>query len=90
MLPFLHWADPTREPGAKAAVPRPEFFVNSTICMNRKCPGYGRVIYTGATRCVFCKWDLKAAQRRIEMPAEASGSGDTPGLAKRSGGEDGI
>jgi hypothetical protein len=51
--------------------------------MNRKCRGYGRVIYTGATRCVFCKWDLSRAQRRIEVRAEV-------GHLKRTGGEGGI
>jgi hypothetical protein len=42
------------------------------VCTNGKCPAYARVIYTGATRCDFCRWDLKAAQRNI---AAAVGDG---------------
>jgi hypothetical protein len=39
------------------------------VCTNGKCPAYARVIYTGATRCDFCRWDLKAAQRNIAPAA---------------------
>jgi hypothetical protein len=39
------------------------------VCTNGKCPAYARVIYTGATRCDFCRWDLKAAQRNIALAA---------------------
>ena len=29
------------------------------VCPNAKCAGYGRIVYTLATRCPLCKWDLK-------------------------------
>jgi hypothetical protein len=64
--------------------------MNRRICMNRKCPGYGRVVYAGATRCVFCKWDLKAAQRQMKMPAASADTDDSPRLVKSTGGEGGI
>jgi len=29
------------------------------LCPNYGCVAHGRVVYTQATRCVFCRWDLK-------------------------------
>jgi hypothetical protein len=29
------------------------------ICPNTKCSVYGHIVYTLATRCPVCKWDLK-------------------------------
>lgn len=47
--------------------------ITTRVCANGKCPSYARVIYTGATRCDFCRWDLKAAQRNAApVVAEAS------------------
>ncbi len=48
------------------------------ICTNGNCPGYARVIYTGATRCDFCRWDLKAAQRNIAPVATDAGQAAQP------------
>lgn len=28
-------------------------------CANTKCVGFGRIVYSLATRCPLCKWDLK-------------------------------
>jgi rRNA maturation protein Nop10 len=29
------------------------------ICPNAKCSVFGHIVYTLATRCQVCKWDLK-------------------------------
>lgn len=29
------------------------------ICPNAKCSVFGRIVYTLATRCPVCRWDLK-------------------------------
>jgi hypothetical protein len=41
------------------------------VCTNGNCPSYARVLYTGSTRCDFCRWDLKVAQRNIAPAAHA-------------------
>ena len=28
-------------------------------CPNSKCVAFGRIVYSVATRCPLCKWDLK-------------------------------
>jgi hypothetical protein len=28
-------------------------------CPNTGCVAFGRIVYSVATRCPFCKWDLK-------------------------------
>ena len=30
-----------------------------TACANTKCVAFGRIVYSLATRCPLCKWDLK-------------------------------
>jgi hypothetical protein len=29
------------------------------ICPNTACVAFGRIVYSVATRCPICKWDLK-------------------------------
>jgi hypothetical protein len=41
------------------------------VCPNLNCVAFAHVIYTGATRCLFCKWDLKAPQRATDVSASA-------------------
>ena len=36
------------------------------LCPNHGCAAYGRVVYTQATRCVFCRWDLKPPMMKSE------------------------
>ena len=65
------------------------------VCPNLRCVAYARMIYTGATRCEFCKWDLKAAHRGIgpEMHAAHAGLGVTrlsTAAPVKHGGEGGI
>jgi len=57
------------------------------LCPNYGCVAYGRVVYTQATRCVFCRWDLKPpimkSESRRDVPArpepgEAPPSTDSP------------
>jgi hypothetical protein len=53
-------------------------------CPNYQCAAYGRVVYSQATRCAFCRWDLKPPRLKSEMtrdlpkapaePAEVSAS----------------
>ena len=50
------------------------------FCPNYGCVAYGRVVYTQATRCVFCRWDLKPPRMKSEMtemtpPSEKSAEG---------------
>ena len=28
-------------------------------CVNTECVAFGRIVYSVATRCPLCKWDLK-------------------------------
>jgi hypothetical protein len=41
--------------------------MNMKFCPNYGCVAYGRVVYTQATRCVFCRWDLKPPRMKSEM-----------------------
>jgi hypothetical protein len=34
------------------------------LCTNSSCRSYGRVVYTTATRCLFCRCDLKPTWTR--------------------------
>gem|GEM_PF-6020968 len=34
------------------------------LCTNSNCQSYGRVVYTTATRCIFCRCDLKPTWTR--------------------------
>lgn len=38
-------------------------------CPNPKCVTFGRIVYSVATRCPLCKWDLKTALPAIETVA---------------------
>jgi hypothetical protein len=41
------------------------------ICPNQKCSVFGHIVYTLATRCPLCKWDLKTTLPASEVaPAE--------------------
>ncbi len=39
-------------------------------CPNYSCVAYGRVTYTQATRCAFCRWDLKPPRMKSETLTE--------------------
>jgi hypothetical protein len=39
-------------------------------CPNYQCAAYGRVVYSQATRCAFCRWDLMPPRMRSETAAE--------------------
>ena len=36
-------------------------------CPNYRCVAYGRVVYSQATRCAFCRWDLKPPRMKSEV-----------------------
>jgi hypothetical protein len=38
-------------------------------CANPKCVTFGRIVYSVATRCPLCKWDLKTALPASETVA---------------------
>jgi len=40
--------------------------MNMKFCPNYSCVAYGRVTYTQATRCAFCRWDLKPPRMKSE------------------------
>ena len=48
--------------------------MNMKFCPNYGCVAYGRVVYTQATRCVFCRWDLKPPRMKSEMTETTSPS----------------
>ena len=41
--------------------------MNMKFCPNYDCVAYGRVVYTQATRCAFCRWDLKPPRMKSEV-----------------------
>jgi hypothetical protein len=56
-------------------------------CPNYSCVAYGRVTYTQATRCAFCRWDLKPPRMKSETLTEQpihSQSGDKSILSNSS------
>jgi hypothetical protein len=36
------------------------------LCDNPQCAVYGHLVFTPATRCVFCRWDLYPVRQRSE------------------------
>lgn len=38
-------------------------------CPNTRCVAYGRIVYSLATRCPLCKWDLKIIRPMSETAA---------------------
>jgi hypothetical protein len=52
------------------------------FCPNYSCVAYGRITYTQATRCAFCRWDLKPPRMKSETLTEQQ---VRPQAAKESG-----
>jgi hypothetical protein len=46
------------------------------VCINTKCVAFGRIVYSLATRCPLCKWDLKITvpASEVAIPAKAGHS----------------
>ena len=44
--------------------------IKMKFCPNYSCVAYGRVTYTQATRCAFCRWDLKPPRLKSETLIE--------------------
>lgn len=38
-------------------------------CTNPKCVAFGRIVYSVATRCPLCRWDLKFTLPASEVSA---------------------
>jgi hypothetical protein len=38
-------------------------------CPNSQCVAFGRIVYSVATRCPLCRWDLKNALPASEIAA---------------------
>jgi hypothetical protein len=49
------------------------------ICPNAKCSVFCRIVYTVATRCPLCKWDLKPTLPTSEV---APGAPETVAAAR--------
>jgi hypothetical protein len=45
--------------------------MTTKVCTNIQCPAYAHFVYTVAMRCIFCRWDLKNAQRSTDLPPGA-------------------
>ena len=43
-------------------------------CPNSQCVAFGRIVYSVATRCPLCRWDLKNALPASETAAQAKPS----------------
>ena len=56
---------------AKAVV-RVTFAITMKFCPNQQCVAHGRVVYSPATRCVLCRWDLKPPRMLSETVDAAS------------------
>jgi hypothetical protein len=41
-------------------------------CVNSKCVAFGRIVYSLATRCALCKWDLKFTLPASEKTASSN------------------
>jgi len=44
--------------------------VNMRVCPNTGCVAFGRIVFSVATRCPLCRWDLKAALPASETAAQ--------------------
>lgn len=51
-------------------------------CANTKCVAYGRIVYSLATRCPLCKWDLKGILPVSEVGAESKAGRDERGAVQ--------
>jgi hypothetical protein len=49
------------------------------ICVNPKCAACGRIVYSVATRCPLCKWDLKAPLPASEAASPKGSTLPAPG-----------
>ncbi len=38
-------------------------------CINTKCVAFGRIVYSVATRCPLCRWDLNPVRPASEASA---------------------
>ena len=47
-------------------------------CVNTKCVSFGRIVYSVATRCPLCKWDLKNTLPASEAMAPTQPEGQSP------------
>jgi len=43
-------------------------------CCNSECVAFGRIVYSVATRCPLCRWDLKPTLPMSETPCETASS----------------
>ena len=54
-------------------------------CPNYRCVAYGRVVYSQATRCAFCRWDLKPPRMKSEAAEPIQhGQANTSDASNRS------
>jgi hypothetical protein len=44
--------------------------VNMRVCPNTRCVAFGRIVFSVATRCPLCRWDLKSTVPASETAAQ--------------------
>ena len=49
-------------------------------CPNPKCVTFGRIVYSVATRCPLCRWDLKSTLPASETVASPKPEQQTPSV----------
>jgi hypothetical protein len=47
-------------------------------CKNTNCVAFGRIVYSVATRCPFCRWDLKMSLPVSEVTAPPKSAANQP------------
>jgi len=61
------------------------------VCTNTRCNTFGRIVYSVATRCPLCRWDLKPVSDINANPiplqqSSVANGGPSEAMARPSGG----
>jgi hypothetical protein len=47
-------------------------------CMNAKCVAFGHIVFSVATRCPLCRWDLRRILPASEIPSPTKPADQPP------------
>jgi hypothetical protein len=47
-------------------------------CMNAKCVAFGHIVFSVATRCPLCRWDLRRILPASEIPSSTKPAQQPP------------
>lgn len=47
-------------------------------CMNAKCVAFGHIVFSVATRCPLCRWDLRRIPPASEIPSSTKAAQPQP------------